>query len=91
MGVLWSELSPSGLVVEIDDLLNGITDEVVVLRLVSNLHIALFESHSVRWSPLGWCLSLTTRWSCVTRAIQDLLEIWFVLRYKCCRPLPLSV
>lgn len=60
MRILWPELASSGFVVEIDNLLDSISDIIVVFWLVADDHVSLFELHSFGWSALCGRLSLTS-------------------------------
>ena len=48
MRILGPELAASGFVVEIDYLLDSISNIIVVLWLVVNDHVAFFELHSLK-------------------------------------------
>ena len=77
--VLWSQKSPSSLVVQAYDGLDSITNIVVVFWLISNEHITFIKSNSISWSTLGWCFALC--WSSITSTRDEFLEVWLILRY----------
>lgn len=91
MRVLRSELAASCFVVQIDDLLNGVANVVVVHWLVVDDHVALLELHRLCWSSFRRRLALTCNRSGVCCSAQDRFDVWFVLRDKCGRPLTLVV
>ena len=78
--VLWSQKSPSGLVVQAYDGLDSITNIVVVFWLIPNDHVSFIESDSISWSSLGWRFALCR--SSITSSRNQLLQIWLILSHK---------
>jgi hypothetical protein len=79
VGILWSKLAASGLVVEVDNLLDGIADVVVVLGGVSDLHLALLKRDSISRSTFCGSLALASRWSSISRSCEYLRDVRLVL------------
>lgn len=84
MRVLWSQLSSSSLVVDVNDLLDCVSNIEVVHWGIIDYHVFIIHWCSISWS--GTFTSLTfgrSSFSCTTKFVK----LWLVLTDKSCRPL----
>ena len=91
MRVLWAQLAATSLVVQIDYLLDGITDIVIVFRGVSNLHFALFKGNGVSWCTLCRCFTFASSRSSITSTCKNLSDVRFIFRDESGWPLTLCL